>query len=372
MDECQGPILEALAAADLGFGGLPKSLGNECDAHRRHRRRDPRGDRGQTPGGRVRRLGGRSGADVRAPAVAVGAPDSHSPGEVLTEMAEQRVAMGLAPRRDWALPERPEVVPVVAVQRGASPKMVERMLAVRDALASSSHGFPPIKIYEVSLIGELLELDESRAASGSPRPLVSSFVQQHDDAGKGWKARTGTLPDAAKSAGTAKDRSGAPVEVDYALPTTYARHNLLPEVRDTALRLFDDLGIAWHQGKEGAPSPHLRSSQVQCVNALGQMVHHPDRIAAAFGSSSTSRRCATWARSTRRRAIATSPSSSSDPPTRTTCPRDARGSGRGGRSARASTPPSPTARRRASTSSRWSSGSSRRPTRRPITTPTAG
>src|SRR5690606_34264045 len=34
---------------------------------------------------------------------------------------------------------------------------------------------------------------------------------------------------------------------------------------------------------DGGPGNHLLSSQVQCVNALGQMVDDPDRIARAFG-----------------------------------------------------------------------------------------
>ncbi|WP_344342202.1 hypothetical protein, partial [Streptomyces rhizosphaericus] len=112
------------------------------------------------------------------------------PGRVLREMAEQRAAMGLAPRAVPTLPDRPTVIPVVAVQRGASPTMVSRMLAVRDALAASEHSFPRVKIFEVSLTGELIELDESRTATGKPRPLVTSWAARHNAAGQEWKART--------------------------------------------------------------------------------------------------------------------------------------------------------------------------------------
>jgi len=39
----------------------------------------------------------------------------------------------------------------------------------------------------------------------------------------------------------------------------------------------------WHAGVGSGPSNHLLSSQVQCTNALGQMVTDPERIARAFG-----------------------------------------------------------------------------------------
>ncbi len=72
------------------------------------------------------------------------------------------------------------------------------------------------------------------------------------------------------------------MEVDYVLPAAYAAYNLLPEVRDEVMALFASEGISWHQGKD-APTPHLRSSQVQCLNALGAMMSDPDRISATFG-----------------------------------------------------------------------------------------
>lgn len=57
----------------------------------------------------------------------------------------------------------------------------------------------------------------------------------------------------------------------------------MPEVRDIALTLFAELRIQWHFGVGAGPSNHLLSSQVQCVNALGQMVTKPDRLIRAFG-----------------------------------------------------------------------------------------
>jgi len=41
--------------------------------------------------------------------------------------------------------------------------------------------------------------------------------------------------------------------------------------------------LMWHAGVGSGPSNHLLSSQVQCTNALGQMVTDPERIARAFG-----------------------------------------------------------------------------------------
>ncbi|HEV2809828.1 MAG TPA: hypothetical protein VGV93_05450 [Acidimicrobiales bacterium] len=53
-------------------------------------------------------------------------------------------------------------------------------------------------------------------------------------------------------------------------------------MREAALVLFSDLGIPWHAGIGCGPGNHLLSSQVQCVNALGQMVSDADRLRRAF------------------------------------------------------------------------------------------
>ena len=100
-----------------------------------------------------------------------------------------------------------------------------------------------------------------------------------------WKMATATLDD--------DDRADAPyIDTDgtigkkaysFCLPVESARKNLLPEVRGFGIELFADLKIPWHAGLNGYPGNHLLSSQVQCVNALGRMVHDPHRIVAAFG-----------------------------------------------------------------------------------------
>lgn len=97
-----------------------------------------------------------------------------------------------------------------------------------------------------------------------------------------WKAGTDTLPEEARvPARYAARPVGGPY--DFCLPLEFAELSLLPEVREVAQRLFAEVGIRWHDGVGSGPSNHLLSSQVQCVNALGQMVRDPARVWAAFG-----------------------------------------------------------------------------------------
>lgn len=112
---------------------------------------------------------------------------------------------------------------------------------------------------------------------------MTDFIRSTNDRACHWKDSTRTLSRDAKAPGEVRARGGALVEVDYALPRPYAAHNLLPEVREPALALFEEHQIAWHQPIDGGPTNHLRSSQVQCVNALGQMMTDPERIRRAFG-----------------------------------------------------------------------------------------
>jgi len=98
-----------------------------------------------------------------------------------------------------------------------------------------------------------------------------------------WKAQTSTLPADAKL--PAPYRSATGPSYEFCLPWAYADHNLLPEVRSAGIALFGELKIPWHMGIGGGPGNHLLSSQVQCVNALGQMVNDPARIVQAFGES---------------------------------------------------------------------------------------
>ncbi len=286
METCQGPILDALAQADLGFSGRPTKLGNECDAL------GLRSD-GRVLAIEVKPLSGASIAWVTAQAIMYARilqawidhepKPGQEPVKVLREMLAQRRQVGLASGSfEVAMPL--SVVPLVAVQRGASAEMVRRMLAVRDVLAAVDLGVAPVEIYEVNLLGELLPLDESRRSDGRPRARAD-YAALANQRLIDWKATSPTLPDEARKPGVIRTRAGRDVAVDYCLPTGYTNYNLLPEVREQALEVFEQLGITWHQGVAGGPTAHLRSSQVQCVNALGQMMKNPDRILKAFGKT---------------------------------------------------------------------------------------
>jgi hypothetical protein len=99
-----------------------------------------------------------------------------------------------------------------------------------------------------------------------------------------WKRSTNTLPDAARAdAPYVRAGHDSKSSFPFCLPRQFAPLNLLPEVRDSVLGMFAVLKIPWHAGVEGGPSNHLLSSQVQCANALGQMVVDDARIKLAFG-----------------------------------------------------------------------------------------
>lgn len=100
-----------------------------------------------------------------------------------------------------------------------------------------------------------------------------------------WKARTTTLPEAAKVPAPYVGKTGTAgsARYDFCLPAEFATLSLLPEVRDRGLDLFAAEAIPWHAGVGAGPSNHLLSSQVQCVNALTQMITESERLLRAFG-----------------------------------------------------------------------------------------
>lgn len=110
---------------------------------------------------------------------------------------------------------------------------------------------------------------------------TNPYATEQNKLAVAWKQRSLMLPDDARLPGVYEKHQRA-----YAvcLPMEYASHNLLPEVRDGAIELFTELDIPWHDSVSGGPSNHLRDSQVQCVNALFQMVSDPERIKRAFGT----------------------------------------------------------------------------------------
>lgn len=112
-----------------------------------------------------------------------------------------------------------------------------------------------------------------------------SYTTQERRRATAWKTRTTTLPEAAKVPAPYVGKAGraGSTAYDFCLPAEHAALNLLPEVRAPALSFFATERIPWHAGVGRGPGNHLLSSQVQCVNALGQMVHDPKRLLTAFG-----------------------------------------------------------------------------------------
>lgn len=114
---------------------------------------------------------------------------------------------------------------------------------------------------------------------------MNDFVAAERSRAIAWKNSTRTLPVEARSPAPYIGKNGSPGKwaFDFCLPPEHAELSLLPQVREAVLALFAELEIPWHAGVGGGPGNHLLSSQVQCVNALGQMVADPDRITRAFG-----------------------------------------------------------------------------------------
>ena len=100
-----------------------------------------------------------------------------------------------------------------------------------------------------------------------------------------WKHTTAELHAEAKQPAPYINKDGLALgePVGHCLPAEHASLNLLLEVRQMVLDLFAELAIPWHAGIGAGPGNHLLSSQVQCANALGQMVTDPERIVRAFG-----------------------------------------------------------------------------------------
>ena len=112
-----------------------------------------------------------------------------------------------------------------------------------------------------------------------------TYIEQEKIRAAAWKRSTSSLPEETTIPAGYVNKDGITGSKlhDFCLPPSLAAHSLLPEVRQPALALFAELGIPWHAGINGGPSNHLLSSQVQCVNALAQMITDPARILLAFG-----------------------------------------------------------------------------------------
>ena len=64
----------------------------------------------------------------------------------------------------------------------------------------------------------------------------------------------------------------------FCLPVDHASENLFSEIRAGAMDYFKRNQIKWHDGRNGAPSNHLCSSQVQCVNFLYPFANKPEAL----------------------------------------------------------------------------------------------
>src|SRR4051812_47329785 len=112
--------------------------------------------------------------------------------------------------------------------------------------------------------------------------MKNDFVDRAQRHASQWKATTPTLPEGARGP-AAYLRAGRPVGMyPYCLPAPHAAHNLLADVRETALREFATKRIAWHAQTPAGPTNHLLSSQVQCVNALEPLAYDVNALLKAF------------------------------------------------------------------------------------------
>lgn len=93
-----------------------------------------------------------------------------------------------------------------------------------------------------------------------------------------WKLTTKTLPREARVPGLYRSRM-----YPFCLPLEYASYNLFHEIRDEALRYFEETGIIWHSSAlPGTPTNHLCSSQIFAVNLLFPFMNQPEALATSL------------------------------------------------------------------------------------------
>lgn len=159
LSECRAPIIEALANSDLALGKVP-SFGAECDLLSLDAQ-------GRLLAVEVKPYNGAGITWVPAQAAMYArvlqrwVDHDQTPGdgarEVIEGMLAQRQTLGFGAGFVSRLPRKMTVIPVVALQRGASDKALERLQQVR-RVVDAARLAPPIEVFEVSLTGELLPL----------------------------------------------------------------------------------------------------------------------------------------------------------------------------------------------------------------------
>jgi hypothetical protein len=81
------------------------------------------------------------------------------PEVIIRDMLDQRTRLGLASPNRAALPDEPEVVPVVAIQRDSGEVFLDRLRSVhRTILDSPGCAGTNLEVYEVSMTGRLQPL----------------------------------------------------------------------------------------------------------------------------------------------------------------------------------------------------------------------
>lgn len=156
--ELTGPVVSALQGIQRVPGKVPTSFGGECDLLAVDQQ-------GRLLAVEVKP---RDTASIRWAAAQATVyaslferwinwppPKADPPGQILKGMIEQRVSLGLADAARPDIPDQPEVLPVVAVQRGAKETYIEGLKQVQRALLAAGVGHQELQICEVNMAGRL-------------------------------------------------------------------------------------------------------------------------------------------------------------------------------------------------------------------------
>jgi len=105
-----------------------------------------------------------------------------------------------------------------------------------------------------------------------------TYRDQERSRAAAWKSATALLSIEARADARYIGKTGAPCTPSYpfCVPAAQATENLLPEVREQALSLFEELGIPWHSGCGGGPSNHL------AVMTVAWDLHYDRRVSDGF------------------------------------------------------------------------------------------
>jgi hypothetical protein len=158
MQEVGAPFVRAVKGVPAVPGAAPASFGGECDLLALDTRGrllavevKPRNT------GTIVWSGAQATVYARLIKKWVEAPPQGTdrPVTILRGMLEQRHRLGLARSSRPNVPEKLEVVPVVAVQRGAKQAYLERLQLVQNALLEAECGDASLEVYEVSMAGRM-------------------------------------------------------------------------------------------------------------------------------------------------------------------------------------------------------------------------